>query len=265
MCQAKAHHTHERNIVDAQHTLGRRALIGRHDDQQLVVSRGSLADIVDDGHMLWQCGLHVVCTFIASLYEQRRRLAVHESDNAFIHVIGVAYEAPSVAFGQRVQRPQPCVVALRGDDLMSVKQVCDLVRQGVGAAHMTAQHCHHIVAHAVDAHHRRVGVLVLDIGSNGADTNAHGADEHEGIIVLPTLANIAALKDCCIVFAMELLRDEASRLAHLYNCYLHLFTQIIKHLKPVFRHFSTKDLVYTPSISQWDDNHRWQRAWSAPV
>ena len=143
---------------------------------------------------------------------------------------------------------------------MSVKQVCHLVRQGVGAAHMTAQHCHHIVAHAVDAQHSRVGVFVLDIRCYRADTNAHGADEHEGIIVLPTFAHVAALKDRCIVFAMELLRDETSRLAHLYNCYLHLLTQIIKYSKPAFRHLSTKELVYTPSISQWDDNHRWRRA-----
>ena len=102
---------------------------------------------------------------------------------------------------------------------MSVKQVCDLVRQGVGAAHMTAQHCHHIVTHAVDAHHRWVGVLVLDIRCYRADTNAHGADEHEGIIVLPTFAHVTTRDDVGMVCRLQLTSYLAARCINLYNCY----------------------------------------------
>ena len=48
---------------------------------------------------------------------------------------------------------------------------------------------------AVDAHHGRVFVLVLDERGDGAHADAHGTDEHKGVELLPLPADLRTGED----------------------------------------------------------------------
>ncbi len=84
-----------------------------------------------------------------------------------------------------------------------------------------------MLAKTIDTDHGGVLVLVLNIWGNGAHTDAHGPDEHEGILLFPFLANICALNDCGTQLSFQRSGYLAAGLAHLYNGYLLHFSIVI--------------------------------------
>ena len=44
-------------------------------------------------------------------------------------------------------------------------------------------------------------MLVFDVGCDGSYTNTHRSDEHKGLEVLPTLADIGTADDFCLMFS----------------------------------------------------------------
>ena len=57
---------------------------------------------------------------------------------------------------------------------------------------MSRQHGHNVLTLGINTHHSRVGVFVFDERGDGADTDAHGANEDEGIVVVPMSRNSVA-------------------------------------------------------------------------
>ena len=86
--------------------------------------------------MLRLCLFQIVRSLVASLYEQSRRLTVYEGEDALVHVLTVG-QLPSEAFGQRVERPEACIVALCGNHLACACQGCHFASQVVGASNMS--------------------------------------------------------------------------------------------------------------------------------
>ena len=72
----------------------------------------------------------------------------------------------------------------------------------------------------VDANDGRVGVLVFDIWSDRAYTDAHGTDEDEGIKVVPLTTHIRSLYAFGIPLTLEHECDVLASLVDLYDCYL---------------------------------------------
>lgn len=131
-----------------------------------------------------------------------RGLLVDEGKDAVVHLVLALYR-PSEALFHRVECPQVGIVALRGDDSIGTEQRSQTIGQFVGTAHMSAQHRDDVQAHAIDAYHSGVGMLVVHVGRYGSYTDAHCSDEDEGIIITPMSTYVSALNDFSLGFFLN--------------------------------------------------------------
>ena len=203
-----------------EHAVWYTEVVGRHQNGQLKLLGIYIFNAFHDGHMLWQSLLQIVRAFIADIHQQGCRLPIDESKDTLIHVV-VAGDSPVEAFCKSVECPEASIVALRGDDLAPSDDSSHLAGQVVRPAHMTAEHRNDVLPKAVDAHHRRVFVLVLHERCNCPHTDAHRPDEDESIVVLPLTFHFRALDGLCAQLSLQGHGNLAARLANWYNGYFH--------------------------------------------
>ena len=206
MGQAEAGGEHAGDELDRGQMPGNGVHVGRDDDQQAAV--GGLADVMDEADVVGHGLTEIVGTGVVGVDEQGRRPAVDEVEDDLVHR-DVRSDGPPEALRQRVEGPELLVVALRGDDGLYAQRGGQPGGQRVGAAHMTADDGDDVAAGRVDADHGRVGVLILEAGGDGADADAHGSDEDQGVEVVPAGGDVGAVEG----LALRLLTDDVGHMS----------------------------------------------------
>ena len=105
MRQAKAYRSNHRHEMQLQHAIGRRAIVGRHDNQQFVFTGVGLADVVDDGNVVGLRRFQIVSTLVTGLQQQGCGFAIDERKNAVVHILNIAGDGPVEALLKSVERP----------------------------------------------------------------------------------------------------------------------------------------------------------------
>ena len=137
MSQTETDSTHHRYEMEFKHTVRGRAIVRRHDNQQLVLTGVCLADVVDDGNVIGLRSFQIVCPFVASLQQQGGRFTVDESKDAVVHVFNIACYRPVESLLKRIKRPKSGIVALSSYDLMGTNHSSHLTSQIVCASDMS--------------------------------------------------------------------------------------------------------------------------------
>jgi hypothetical protein len=85
----------------------------------------------------------------------------------------------------------------------------------------------YVVAKRIYTDNGWVFVFILDIWGNRAHTDAHCANENEGIISVPLFTNIRTLNGLGTKFTLEYIGDFLAGLTNLYDGYLLHFNNSI--------------------------------------
>ena len=116
----------------------------RHDEKQFeghsTAHCGLIVCVIaKEAHVLWQVVCHPAGSGIVAFHHERRGSQANEGGNRTVHGrTAQARHTPAIRPGQRVQRPQPEIVALRGDYGLAAGDERNLACQFVGATHVTA-------------------------------------------------------------------------------------------------------------------------------
>ena len=121
--------------MQLEHPVWRTEVIRCHQDDQLKLLGINLFEAFDDGHMLWQSLLQIVCSLVADFHQQGCWFAIDESVDTLIHIV-VAGDGPVEALCKRIERPEACIVALRGDHFSGSDDACNLTSQIVRPSDM---------------------------------------------------------------------------------------------------------------------------------
>ena len=113
---------------------------------------------------------------------------------------------------------------------MGTKEGGNVACQVVGTTDVSAEHGNDVRSQSVDADYGRIFVLILDEGRNGAHADAHSANEHKRIEILPSLTNIRTTDYLALIFLGKNLTEQQARymlalLANVYDCYLDLWSR----------------------------------------
>ena len=100
--------------MQLEHTVWYTEVVRCHQDDQLKLFGIYLFETFHDSHMLRQCLLQIVRSFVADFHQQGCWFAIDESVDTLIHIV-VAGDGPVKAFCKRIERPEACIVALGGD------------------------------------------------------------------------------------------------------------------------------------------------------
>ena len=219
MSQSKADGSHHGDEMQLEHTAWSMMNKRRHDNQQTVFRRVSLADVVNYRHMLRLCFLQIVRTLISHLQKQSCWLTIDESKDALVHVLDITCHRPIETLLKRVECPQPSIVALSGDDRMGTNEGSHHTSQVIGSSHMTTEHGDDVLSKTVHTHHSRIRVLILNIWRNRSHTNAHSPDEDESIKLLPFIAHFRPPDGLGSKLVAQRYGNILSCLANLYNGY----------------------------------------------
>ena len=199
MRQSKANRSHHRHKMEFEHTIRRMATKGCHHNEQAIFIGISLADVVDDGHVIRLRSFQIVRSLIANFHQQGRWFTIDESKDTLVHFILKTGNGPVKPRLKHIQLPKTCIVALSSNHLTGTNHSSNISRQIISPSYMSAEHRDGIQAQTVNTHHSRIFVLVLDIWRYRPHADTHRPNEHKRIEILPALTNILTADDLCFI------------------------------------------------------------------
>ena len=155
-------------------------------DNQFELIERYIREFIELLHMGGERAFQIIRTLVAHIEQQSRRFLIDECGDTGIHrvlVVGqvIGHDRPAELFGQRIERPQPRVVALGRHNGVATQELCQFGAEFIRPSDMSRQDRDDIFTRTVNADDSRVGMLVHHIRCDAADADPHRPDKDDGL------------------------------------------------------------------------------------
>ena len=154
-------------------------------------------------------------------------MAIDKSKDTVVHILDITGYRPVEAFLKSIEGPQTRTITLSSNHLVTTYNTYNLSCQVIGSTYMPTEYGDNILAQRINTDHGRITMFILDVWSDGTNTDAHSTNENESIKLLPLGRDSIATHTLGTKHLLQTGSDGSTSLADLYDCYLLHFSIVI--------------------------------------